>query len=127
MIRQRALQVVLVVVGLLFVAGIYPVTMILWGRDRDGYTDAMMLSLYFTLGILLLMAVRNPAAHRSLIVFAGWSSLAHATVMAIMVVRDASARDHLGGVATFAAVAIPLILLAPRKQSAETTLPGMTS
>lgn len=30
----------------------------------------MMLSLYFTLGILLLLAIRNPAASRSLIAFA---------------------------------------------------------
>ena len=30
-------------------------------------------SLYVTLGILLLLAVRNPAAHRSLIAFAVWS------------------------------------------------------
>jgi hypothetical protein len=46
--------------GLLFTAGIYPVVSILWGRDQAGYTDAMMLSLYVTLGILLLLAVRNP-------------------------------------------------------------------
>ncbi|PYX06759.1 MAG: hypothetical protein DMG88_17330 [Acidobacteria bacterium] len=68
--RERALKVVLVVVGLLFTAGIYPVTSILWNRDQSGYTDAMMLSLYFVLGTLLLLAVRNPSAHRSLIAFA---------------------------------------------------------
>jgi hypothetical protein len=47
------------VVGSLFTAGIYPVTMILWQRDQSGCTDAM-LSLYVTLGILMLIAVRNP-------------------------------------------------------------------
>ena len=51
MTRERALQGLLVVVGSLFVAAIYPVTMILWQRDQTGYTDAMMLSLYVTLGI----------------------------------------------------------------------------
>jgi hypothetical protein len=110
---------VLVLVGLLFTAGIYPVTMILWGRDQPGYTHAMMLSLYFVLGILLLMAVRNPAPNRSLIAFAAWSSLAHATVMAIMAFRDASQRGFLPGVYILVVIAIALIVLAPRKASGE--------
>jgi hypothetical protein len=54
MTRERMLKVLLVLVGLLFTAMIYPVTMILWHREQSGYTDAMMGSLYVTLGILLL-------------------------------------------------------------------------
>ena len=74
--RERVLKVVLVLVGLLFLSMIYPMTMILWQRDQSQKTDAMMLSLYVTLGILLLMAVRNPSANRSLIAFAaGQASL----------------------------------------------------
>ena len=42
---------------------------------------AMMMSLYATLGVFLLLASRNPSAHRSLIAFTAWSSFAHATVM----------------------------------------------
>jgi len=117
--RERVLKVVLVLVGLLFTAGIYPVTMILWQRDQSGYTDAMMGSLYVTLGILLLLAARNPSAHRSLIAFAAWSSIAHAAVMSVMAFRDPSAREHLLGVAIFAVIGIPLIVLAPAKQSVE--------
>ena len=113
--RERALKVVLVLVGLFFTAGIYPVATILWQRDQSGYTDAMMLSLYFTLGILLLMAVRNPPAHRSLIVFAAWSSLAHGAVMAVMAFRDASERGHLVGVAILLVIGVPLLILAPPK------------
>jgi tryptophan-rich sensory protein len=119
MIRQRALKVVLVLVGLAFTAMIYPVTMILLHRDKAGYTDAMMGSIYVTLGILLLMAVRNPSAHRSLIAFAAWSSLAHAFVMTIMVLRDPSARELLAGIAIFVAAGIPLLALAPTKPPAE--------
>ena len=89
--------------------------MILWQRDQAGYTDAMMLSLYFTLGILLLMAVRNPPAHRSLIVFAAWSSFAHGAVMAVMAFRDASERGHLVGVAILLVIGVPLLILAPPK------------
>jgi hypothetical protein len=117
--RERALKVVLVLVGLLFTAGIFPVTTILWQRDQPGYTDAMMLSLYVTLGILLLMAVPNPSAHRSLIVFAAWSSFAHAAVMAVMAFRDASERGHLLGVALFVVIGVPLIVLAPARQPVE--------
>jgi len=61
MIRERALKVVLVLVGLLFTAAINPaVTSV-----RDGWQankeDAlpMMMSLYFTLGVFLLLAARN--------------------------------------------------------------------
>jgi uncharacterized membrane protein YoaK (UPF0700 family) len=115
MIRERALKVVLVVLGLLFTAGIYPVTLIIWGRDHSGYGDAMMLSLYVTLGVLLLRAVRNPSEHRSLIAFAAWSSFAHGTVMAIMAFRDASERELLWGVAALAVIGTVLIALAPAK------------
>jgi len=117
--RERVLKVVLVVVGLLFTALIYPVTMILWGRDQSGYTDAMMGSIYVTLGILLLIAVRNPSENRSLIVFAAWSSFAHAAVMAVMVLRDPSAREHLLGVAIFVVIGIPLMVLTPAKPPAQ--------
>jgi hypothetical protein len=63
--RERALKIVLVLVGLLFSAGIYPLTMSLWKMNESDYGDDMMLSLYFALGIFLLMAVRNPSANRS--------------------------------------------------------------
>lgn len=119
MIRERALKVVLVLVGLGFSAVIYPVAMILLHRDKAGYTDAMMGSIYFTLGILLLVTVRNPSAHRSLIVFTAWSSLAHAAVMAIMAYRDASAREYLTGVAIFVVISVPLLVLMPAKQADE--------
>jgi len=119
MIRERALKVVMVLLGLLFTAGIYPVTTILRGRDQSGYGDAMMLSLYVTLGILLLLAVRNPSAHRSLIAFAAWSSFSHATVMAIIAFRDASQRRLLPGVYILVLIGVTLIALAPAKQSGE--------
>ena len=67
--RERAL-IVLVLVGLLFSAGIYPLTMSLWKMNKLDYGDDMMVSLYFALGIFLLMAVHNPSANRSLIAFA---------------------------------------------------------
>lgn len=113
--RERGLKIVLGVVGLLFTAAIYPMTMILWHRDQSGYGDAMMLSLYFVLGILLLLAIPNPGEHRSLIAFAAWSSFAHGAVMTVMALRDASERDVLWGVAILVVIGVVLLALAPAK------------
>jgi len=61
MTREQALRVVLILVGLLFVAAIYPVVMGLWHPDPAEDTgDTMMMGLYFTLGIFLLAAARRP-------------------------------------------------------------------
>ena len=65
MLRELALRVVLVLVGLPFTAAIYPAAEILWYRDQPKYETAMGLAVYATLGIILLMALRNPLAHRS--------------------------------------------------------------
>jgi hypothetical protein len=113
MTRKRALQVVLAIVGLLFTAAAYPMVMIVWRRDQSGYTDAMMASIYATLGILLLMSVRNPVQHRRLIAFAAWSSLAHAALMTVMALRDVRAREYLPGVAIFGVIGVVLAVLLP--------------
>ncbi len=119
MVRRRALKVVLIVVGLLFAAGIYPLVASL-SHAREAEYGPMMLSLYATLGIFLLLAARNPVAHRSLIAFAAWSSFAHAAVMAVQSIRDVSERGHLlGGVAGLVIIGIVLIALAPAKQPTE--------
>jgi hypothetical protein len=116
MMRERALKVALVVVGLLFVAAIYPLIFLL----RQDPTLQMMLSLYVTLGVFLLLASPNPSAHRSLIAFAAWSSFAHAATMAVQAIGDVNERMHLLiGVAMFAVIGVILIALSPMKQAAE--------
>ena len=114
MIRERTLKVILVLVGVLFLALIYP----LLTMNEDEALQ-MMLSLYVTLGIFLLIAARNPATHRSLIAFTAWSSVAHAAVMAWQAVRDASERTHLlvGGL-VLVIIATALIVFAPAKANA---------
>jgi hypothetical protein len=118
--RERALKVVLVLVGLLFSAAVYPLTMSLWQQNQPEF-ESMMLSVYLTLGIFLLLAARNPLANRSLIVFTAWSSFAHAAVMAVQAFQFANERGELrGGVAALAIIGVALIvLLAPAKQSGE--------
>ena len=115
MIRERALKILLVLVGLLFSAGIYPLMMFL----RSEASAAMMLSLYVTLGIFLLIAVRNPSANRSLIAFTAWSSFAHAAVMAVQAYLNVIARGELLGVAALIIIGVALIVLAPAKPSGE--------
>jgi hypothetical protein len=118
--RERVLKVVLVVVGLLFSAGIYPlIGGLLHPADSDT-GDTMMMSLYFALGIFLLIAVRNPSAHRSLIAFAAWSSFAHAVTMSIQGLEIASQRvGFLIGSAVLVIIGAALIALAPAKPSRE--------
>ena len=119
MIRERALKVVLVLVGLVFSAGVLPVTDSLWHANQSTYSGDMMLSLYVALGIFLLIAARNPSANRSLIAFTAWSSFAHAAVMAVMAFQNVNYRGDLWGVVVLVIIGIGLIVLAPAKQSGE--------
>ncbi|MGA9072659.1 MAG: DUF6632 domain-containing protein [Candidatus Sulfotelmatobacter sp.] len=113
--RERLLKVVLVAVGLLFCAGVYPLVLM----AKQDPALAMMMSLYVTLGIFLLLAARNPSSHRSLIAFAAWSSFAHAAIMSIQALLNMIARRELIGSVVFGVIGIALIALAPAKQSVE--------
>lgn len=115
MLLQRARKVVLVLIGLLYCAGVYPLVSILWNRDVPGYTDAMMMSLYATLGVFLLLSIRNPAANRNLIAYAGWANLAHAVTMTFMVFLPPRIPEHLTGVILYTVLGLVLLLFRPPK------------
>lgn len=119
--RERALQVVMVVVGLFFVAAIYPAVMAVWRPGAgDDTGDAMMMSLYFTLGVFLLVAARRPSEHGSLIAFAAWSSFAHAVVMSLLGLHLPSEKEgFLIGSAVLVVIGVALLALSPAKQSVE--------
>ena len=126
--RGRVLKVVLVLVGLLFTAGTYPMAImvrsVLQPHDDDSLPivlrtadEAMMLSIYVTLGIFLLLAARDTSAHRSVIAFAAWSSFAHAFVMAVMSIQVPAARaEWLITAVALGIIGALLIVLAPAKQ-----------
>jgi len=118
--RERALKIALVLVGLLFTAGVYPlIGSLLHPADSDT-GDTMMLSLYVTLGVFLLIAVRNPSAHRSVIAFAAWSSFAHAVEMSILGLEILSQKvGFLIGSAVLVVIGVALIALNPAKPSVE--------
>jgi hypothetical protein len=114
--REKALKILLVVLGLIFLAGIYP----LMQRSTPALGQ-MMLSIYVTLGVFLLLASRNPSANRSLIAFTAWSSFAHGAVMTVQAFQNRIARVELVGVAVMFIIGIALIVLAPANPSMERT------
>src|SRR5580658_1928589 len=113
--REVALKIVLALVGLLFLALAYPLVMF----ARQDPSVSMMFSIYVTLGVFLLLAIRDPLANRSLIAFTAWSSFAHAAVMGTQAMRNMISRGELIGVAVLIVIGVALIALAPTKQSME--------
>jgi len=111
--REVALKVVLALVGLLFIALGYPMVVFI----RQDPALSMMFSLYVTLGVFLLLAIRNPSASRSLISFTAWSSFAHAALMGTQAYRNMVPRGELIGVAVLAIIGAVLVALAPATQA----------
>jgi hypothetical protein len=117
--RPAMLRYALIAVGIIFTFGIYPLTRIWpsgwsWGGGPSHYLP-MILGVYATLGIFLILASRDPLAHRSLIWFTVWSSVVHALVMARMALGDATERGHLvGDVPALLIVALVLAVLTVR-------------
>ena len=110
--RELGLKIVLAVAGLLFLALVLPMAMFI----RVEPALSMQFSLYVTLGVFLLLAIRNPSANRSLIAFTAWSSFAHAALMGTQAMRNIVARGELIGVAVLIVIGASLIALAPAKQ-----------
>ena len=121
--RLRYLRIALVAVGLIFTFGIYPLSSVwpsgwAWGHGHSHYL-MMILGVYATLGVFLLIASKNPAAHTSLIWFTVWSSVVHAIIMAAQAFTDGAERGHLvGDVPALLVVAIVLAALTPRTRRA---------
>lgn len=119
--NTKALRIVLLLVGLTFIFGIYPLTIIWpsgWAWHKSGHSDylQMILGIYATLGVFLVIASRNPLAHRSLIWFTVWSSVVHGAIMAAQSLTNTEHIGHLwGDVAALFVVAAALAALTPRR------------
>jgi hypothetical protein len=122
--RVRFLRIALVLVGLIFIFGVYPLMAWWpsgwrWQPNQPEY-EQMILGVYATLGVFLLIASRNPLQHRSLIWFTVWSSLVHAGIMAVQAFHAPTEHGHLfGDVPALILVAILLAVLTPRGVMAE--------
>jgi len=118
--KVHVLRRLLPVVGVVFIFGVWLFMRFWpagwqWQPNQHEY-EQMFQGVYATLGVFLLLAAREPQHHRSLILFAGWSSLVHGGVMAAQALRDASERGHLvGDVPALTVVGLALILLAPSR------------
>ena len=121
--RSLYLRIALIVIGLIFIFGIYPLTILwpsgwAWGHGHSHYLT-MIMGIYATLGVFLLIASRNPEANKSLIWFTVWSSVVHGGIMAYQALTDSGERGHLpGDVLALFIVAIVLAVLMPRTEQA---------
>jgi hypothetical protein len=98
----KTLRVALVVIGVIFVIGVYPLTVLWpsgWIWHSGGHSDylQMVLAIYATLGVFLIRAARSPLENLSLIWFAVWSSLVHGAIMAAQAWVEPEQHGHLIG------------------------------
>jgi hypothetical protein len=121
----KALRIALVLVGITFIVGVYPLTIVWpsgWAWHLTGQSNylQMILGIYATLGVFLLLAARNPLKNLSLIWFTVWSSVAHGAIMAAQSLVYPEHRGHLfGDVPALLLIAIVLTVLTPRGTMAE--------
>jgi hypothetical protein len=121
--RLLYLRIALIIVGLTFIFGIYPLGIVwpsgwTWGHGHSHYL-MMIIAIYATLGVFLLIASRNPDAHKSIIWFTIWSSVVHGGLMAVQSFNDVAERGHLfGDVPALILIAIILGVLMPRAAKA---------
>ena len=122
--RIKYLKIALVIFGIIFVFGVWPLTIVWpsgWAWHAAGRSEylEMIVGIYATLGVFLLIASRDPLAHRSLIWFTVWSSLVHGGIMGVQSLADARHIGHLwGDVAALILVAVVLAVLMPRRAGA---------
>ena len=118
--RIKYLRVALQLVGLIFIFGIYTLSIVwptgwVWHTGHTSHYLQMILGVYATLGTFLLIASRNPLAHLSLIWFTVWSSVVHAGIMAVQALANPDQIGHLwGDVPALLVVAAVLAVLTPR-------------
>jgi len=121
--RVKYLRIALLVVGVIFIVGIYPLTILWpsgwsWNAGQSEYLQ-MILGIYATLGVFLVIASRNPLAHKSLIWFTVWSSIVHGGIMAVQSLTNTRYMGHLwGDVLALFVVAVVLAVFTPRGAAA---------
>ena len=121
--KAKVLKIFLIVIGIFFVIGIYPMMYIIWPsgwgwEPAQSEYEQMIIGIYATLGVFLLIASKNPIEHRSLLWFTVWSSIIHGGIMLIQALVDKTGHEHhnlFGDVPALFAVAIILWFLMPKR------------
>jgi Family of unknown function (DUF6632) len=121
--RHFYLRIALIAVGLLFIFGFYPLTILwpsgwTWGQGHSHYL-MMIVGVYATLGVFLILASRDPLANKSLIWFTVWSSVVHGGIMAVQAFGDPAEYSHL--IADIPALFLVAIVLSALMGQSETT------
>jgi hypothetical protein len=121
---KRIRQVVVALVGLFYVALLYPLCAELWHSKwllemHDNECEPMFITFLVILGVFLLLAVRKPSEYRLVIAFAAWHGLAHSVTMLIQSVETSVHRVPRGydDVILFGVIGIALLLSVPPKDA----------
>jgi uncharacterized protein DUF6632 len=121
--RQYYLRIALIVFGVFFIFGVYPLMVLwpsgwAWGVGHSHYA-LMIVGVYATLGVFLILASQDPDANKSLIWFTVWSSVVHGAIMTAQAIGDPMEYGHLLG--DVPALFIGAIALAVLMRRAEQT------
>lgn len=118
--RHKYLRAALLLFGSLSIFAFWPLTVVwpsgwAWHEEGGSFYLPMIIGLYATLGVFLIIASRDPLAHRSLIWFAVWSSFVHAGIMAVQAITHPEHTGHLvGDVPVLLIMGVVLAVLMPR-------------
>lgn len=118
--REKYLALALRVFGVFLMIGVYPLMNWLWPdgwawEPRQSEYEQMIAGVYATLGLFLFLAAKEPTRHASLIQFTIWSSVVHASIMALQAGHDHAEHANLfGDVPALFAMAGVLWWLRPR-------------
>src|SRR5271170_7546196 len=123
--KEKVLKLALRLFGVIFLL-VYPLGFIwpsgwVWHGGMGTYYLQMIAGIYAVLGVFLIVAAKNPEAHRSLISFTVWSSVVHAAIMGVQAVGDKQESGHLmGDVPALVLVAAVLWYLSSSTDAART-------
>jgi len=127
--RERLTQIVLVIVGLLYLATIYFLYVDLrhssWLLEQKNECEPMFLSFFIPVGVFLLMAARRPSEHRSMIALAAWWNISHGSVMAIQTVEAWTHGVHRNFTDVIVFLVIGAVLLALPSAKRQAVAPGV--
>ena len=128
--RERLTQATLPIVGLFNLALIRFLFKDLWHSAwlLEGVNEAepMFLSVFVSAGVALLLAMRQPAQHRSMIAFFGWWNIAHSSVMFIQTVQSWKLDHHrrYDDVILFFVIGVILLVALPPKSMPIVSMPA---
>ena len=126
----KLLQLALVIFGAIMLL-LYPLAMVwpsgwAWHAGMPYQSDyfMMIVGVYATLGVFLIYAARDPKANLSLIWFTIWSSVVHATIMAVQSFGGHHMGHLWGDVLALLLVAAVLSVLVVSSRLEQPTVPS---